>query len=396
MIEGTCKLTVDVGNSETRVGVQYGKSSKTGLPQTRVVILSNGYSPMEDTTKIPILKSSGNYAAETSRILKYGEGYYCNGEIADTEYGMYITRPTSYDKKYESDETMKAIINALCQGIMEVAEMNSAEPEDVYVSWEVSVLLPPGNVEDVVHTSTGDISGAAFLAQRIKAIKHIDFELPELHADVDISKVTVYPEGHCAFMAVLFEHKGVMRNDYKYLVTSPTMIIDIGAGTSDICVVENGKTLINTRFTTELGGNNVHTKVNDMLKADGIKLYDADVRRGVVTGYVYDGAKKVHIERKIAMAKQQVANQLVSNIQAFFESRGYPPQKLANLLVCGGGAERGESEYLNPISDYIVHYMRKLSPNIQSVPYPMVTEGDEQKEMSPRLMNIYGAMILAE
>lgn len=395
MIEGTSKLVIDLGNSETRVGIQYGRSSKTGLPRTSISLLSNGYSAI-DEVNIPILKASGNYDAETSRIFKIEEGYYCNGDIANTEYGMGVTRPSSMFKKYESVETMKAILNSICQGIIEVANMNNAEPEDVHVSWDVYVLLPPGNIEEVVHTSAGDMSGAAFLASKIKSIKHLEFMLPELSTEVNVNSVTVFPEGHCAFMAVLFEHKGKMREGYKQLVTMPTIIFDIGAGTSDICVVENGKTLINTRYTVEIGGNNVHKKVANMLKADGIKLYDSDIRKGVVTGYVMDGAKKVHIERKIAMAKQQVANQLVNEVQTFFEDKGYPPQRLANLLVCGGGAERGESASIKPISDYIDHYMKALSPNITNVEYPVVEEGGEEKQISPRLLNIYGAMILAE
>ena len=395
MVEGKGKLVIDLGNSETRVGVQFGKNATLGTPRSRIRTLSNGYSAIQESA-ISILMSSGNYDEKTSRVFKIGEGYYCNGEIADTEYGMSITRPSALIQKYKSAETMKAVANALCQGIMEVADMNGAELDDINVSWDVFVLLPPGHIEERVHTDTGTVSGAEFLARHIKALNEINFLLPKLHVDVDIESVTVFPEGHCAFMAVLFEHKGKIREGYKDLVTSPTIIIDIGAGTSDICVVENGKTIINTRHTANYGGNNVHAKVADLLKADGIQLYDSDVRKGTVSGYVMDGAKKVRIERKIDIAKQQVANLLVNDIQRFFEAQGYPPQKLAKLLVCGGGAEKAESEKIIPLGNYIDHYMKQLSPNIENVEYPEVEINGEMVQISPRLLNIYGAMILAE
>lgn len=400
MVTGKGKLVIDLGNSGTRVGVQFGRDAKLGTPKTRICTISNGYSAVQEDM-IPILTSSGNYSPESSRIFKFcndgAEGYYCNGEVCDREFGMATTRPTALQKKYHSAESMKAIINAICQGNMVVADMNGADVEDVNVAWDIYVLLPPGHIEERVTLPDGSpTSGAGYIAYKIRTIRELDFQLPKLKKDVEINSVTVFPEGHCAFMAVLFAHKNEIREGYKYLVKSVSLVIDIGAGTSDICVIENGKTIISTRFTMEIGGNNIHKKVGNMLKSEGIKLYDSDVRQGVIDGYVRDGAKKVTIVKKIAIAKQQVANQMVSEIQSFFEDTGYPPQRIAHLLVCGGGAEISDNEKIIPLGKYIEHYMKNLSPNIESIPYPKEVVDGEQKTISPRLLNIYGAMILAE
>lgn len=400
MVTGRGKLVIDLGNSGTRVGVQFGRDAKLGTPKTRICTMSNGYCAIQEES-IPILTASGNYSYDTSRIFKFShegaEGYYCNGELCEREYGMATTRPTALQKKYRSAESMKAIINSICQGNLMVAEMNGAEYDDVDISWDIYILLPPGHIEERTSLPDGtEVSGAGYLAHKIKEIKELDFQLPSLKKDVVINSVTVFPEGHCAFMAVLFEHKNQVRDGYKYLAKSISLVIDIGAGTSDICVIENGKTLVNTRFTTEIGGNNIHKKVGNMLKAEGIKLYDADVREGVVKGYIKDGAKKVSIVKKIALAKQHVANQLVTEIQSFFEDTGYPPQRIANLLVCGGGAEISENEKIVPLSKYIAHYMKNLSPNIEDIPYPTEFVDGERRTIQPRLLNIYGAMILAE
>lgn len=400
MVTGKGKLVIDLGNSSTRVGVQFGRDAKLGTPKTQIRTISNGYSAIQEES-IPILTASGNYTADTSRIFKFShegaEGYYCNGEICDREFGIATTRPTALQKKYRSVESMKAIINSICQGNMMVADMNGAEYDDVNVTWDVFILLPPGHIEEKTTLPDGtETSGAGYIAHQIKSVKSLDFQLPKLKMDISINSVTVFPEGHCAFMAVLFEHKNQVRDGYKYLAKSVSLVIDIGAGTSDICVIENGKTLINTRFTTEIGGNNIHKKVGNMLKAEGIKLYDSDVREGVVKGYVHDGAKRVSIVKKIALAKQQVANQLVQEIQSFFEDTGYLPQRIANLLVVGGGAELSENEKIVPMSKYITHFMKSLSPNIEDIPYPVEVVDGERKTIPPRLLNIYGAMILAE
>ena len=172
-----------------------------------------------------------------------------------------------------------------------------------------------------------------------------------------------------------------------------TVIFDIGAGTTDIVMIRGSQIVQSSRFTKEIGGNNVHRLVQRSLRNKGISLPDEVVREGVNTGYVKSGSRSIDIAEEIASAKQAVSNQLVDAVQEFFESSMISIRTISNILVCGGGAEIAPNKEIKPISDYIVNYMKRLSPDIKLVKIP---EDEEGNPVSSRLLNINGAGILAE
>lgn len=403
MVEGKAKLVVDLGNSESRFGVLFGKDAKTNTPKARIKLFSNMYNDITKDTA-DILMESGQYSADTSRIFKsVGEinsnKLICGGEICMREMSAGATRPTSMEKKYNSQAVWYALQNAFCQAIMEIADMQGcSDYSDLNIDWELCLLLPPGDIEAQAGTdSTGKtISGAKKLANVVRSIDQIDFVMPKIKCPINIEKVKIYPEGHCSFIAVLFEHNNTFRKGYEYLSDATVLVVDIGAGTSDIVIIEGGKTLLNTRYTIYKGGNNVHSQVNDLLKNQGIQLSDADARKGTEQGYVMDGAKKVPIYREIARAKANVANMIVSQIISYFESINYIPQRISHILVVGGGAEVSKDPKIKPMSEFIEQFMKRISPNTEVIPYPTEIVDGEEVTISPRLLNIMGAMILSE
>lgn len=387
MIVGTAKLIVDLGNSETRVKTLYGKTAK-GTPRGRLSILDNRYSAIPKE-KINFYLEGDSYNEENSVVFKTENGlYYCNGDLCNIEMSQTSFRPSALEKKYESSVTRLTLLNAIRQGIEDVALFSNCDVESISVDWEVYLLLPPEDLE----------VGAKPLADMIKGIKSIDFILPQIKKEVNIKKVNVYPEGMCAFFGVLFKRKGIVRPDYKYLIDNneSTVIFDIGAGTTDIVMVKGSQVVQSSRFTKEVGGNNVHRLVQRSLRNKGISLPDEVVRNGVNTGYVRSGSRSIDISEEIAEAKNAVSTQLVDAVQEFFESSMISIRTIANILVCGGGAEIPDNDEIEPISNYIVNYMRRLSPDIQLIELPTVISEGEEKKLSPRLLNIIGASILAE
>lgn len=387
MITGTAKLVVDLGNSETRVKTMYGKTSK-GMPRGKLSYLDNRYSTIPEN-KIQPFMDGGNYNEENSSIFEVENGlYYCNGDICNIELMLTSFRPTALEKKYESQVSKLTLINALKQGIVDVANFSNCDVDIVDVDWELYLLLPPEDID----------LGAKKLAEMAMSIKHIDFILPNLHKDIRIKKVSVNPEGMCAFFGVIFKNKGIIRPEYRYLIepNESTVIFDIGAGTTDILLVKGNKVVQSSRFTKEVGGNNIHRLVQRSLRNEGISLPDEIVREGVNTGFVKSGSRIVDISKEIADAKQAVSMQLVDAVQEFFESSMINIRTISNILVCGGGAELSENEKIQPISNYIVNYMRRLSPDIRLVNLPKVMVADKEETISPRLLNVIGAGILAE
>lgn len=386
MVTGTAKLVVDLGNSETRVKTFYGKN-RQGAARSRLTILSNRYAQIP-SHMVDGYISDGVYTEEDSSIFTMNKTAYCNGRLCDTEFAQSSFRPSAMEKKYDSLITKLELINALKQGYMTVADFANCGVESLDLDWELYLLLPPEDMD----------FGAKKLAELARSIAEIDFQMPELRKEIKISKVNVFPEGLCAFIGTVFKNKGTVRPGYSYLIENmeSTLICDVGAGTTDFVMVKGAQVVSTSRFTREIGGNNVHRLVQRSLRQEGIPLPDSAVAEGCEKGYVKSGSRQVDIVKHIADAKQTVSRQLVDAVQEFFESSMISIRTISNILVVGGGAEGSPNGDIQPISTYITEYIKKLSPDIKLIEIPSETHEGVVTRLSPRMLNITGAGILAE
>ena len=388
MVNGTATLVVDLGNSDTRVETYFGKTSK-GEPRKRLTVISNRYSEIPEVD-IDSFLSNEDYSEEDSKIFKMDDGrYYVNGLLCDREFSATTQRPSATSKKYDSLLTKLTLRNALNQGYDDIARFTNSDIDSIEVDWNVVVELPPADIE----------VGASKMAEMIKAIKNIEFILPDVKKDINIVSVNVFPEGFCALIATIFETKNKVRPQYAYLLdeSSTTLVVDIGAGTSDIVLSVGSKVMQNSRFTIEIGGNNVHQRVRGLLKNKmGIELPDTVVRRGCESGFVKYGGRKVDIKDFIAEAKSDVSKSLINGVIQFFEANMIPIHTINNILGVGGGACESNIEGINPIADYVVEYITERSKYITRVEIPTHMVDGEERKISPRLLNIIGAGILAE
>lgn len=386
MVTGTAKLVVDLGNSETRVKVLYGKTLK-GNSRGRLTILSNRYAQIP-AHLVEGYIADGIYSEEDSSIFTHNGATYCNGRLCETEFSQSSFRPSAMEKKYDSIITKLELINALHQGYMTVADYANCGAESLDIEWELHLLLPPEDMD----------AGAKKLADLARSITEINFQMPEIRKDITISSVKVYPEGLCAFIGTVFKNKGSVRPGYNYLIENQesTLICDVGAGTTDFVMVKGAQVISTSRFTREIGGNNVHRLVQRSLRGKGITLPEGIVAEGCETGYVMSGSRQIDITEEIASAKQTVSNQLVDAVKEFFESSMVSIRTIANILVVGGGAEISSNPAIQPISTYITEYIKRLSPDIKLVEIPVEEREGVETRLSARMLNINGASILAE
>ena len=386
MVTGTAKLVVDLGNSETRVKTLYGRNSR-GVPRGRLAILSNRYAQIPSHLVDGYI-ADGVYSEEDSSIFIHNHTAYCNGRLCETEFSQSSFRPSAMEKKYSSLITELELTNALHQGYMTVADFANCGVESLDLTWELYLLLPPEDMD----------SGAKKLAELARSITEINFQMPELRKEIKISKVQVFPEGLCAFIGTVFRDKTTVRPGYNYLIENreSTLICDVGAGTTDFVMVKGAQVVSTSRFTREIGGNNVHRLVLRSLRQDEISLPDSAVAEGCEKGYVMSGSRQIDITQYIAEAKQTVSRQLVDAVQEFFESSMVSIRTISNILVVGGGAEGSPDGVIKPISTYITEYIKRLSPDIKMIDIPSETREGEVTRLSPRMLNIIGASILAE
>ena len=390
MVEGKAKLIVDLGNSETRVRTIFGKT-KSGRPRQRLTLLPNKFGELPDER---LLKNQ-DYDSENSKVFMVEGGtILCSGEMCDKEKGTAALRPSSSIKKYDSAITMYTIRLAFLQGYLDIADMTKQDLNSIDVEWSVTVLLPPSDLE----------LGAEKMKESIMGLSNIKFLMPEFCKSLNITSVKVFPEGFCAFIGEVFENSKKIRDGFENVLTSATLVIDIGAGTTDLDIIKDAKLVDSSRYSEETGGNQVFQKVNTELRKKCGKNFPEDsLREASVTGTIKVGASSIDITGEIEVAKKDVATKLSNAIRNYIESSDFSIFDIENILICGGGADNCGSN-LKPLGDYLKENLEVWMnySNFLEIPeQEVVTEegGNEivtKEKISPRLLNIIGAGILSE
>ena len=376
-------LVIDMGNSETRVLVQSGVG-RSGLIRQRLTTISNMFSQITEGYKVP-----ETYTDEDSYIFRTPEGeLYGNGLLVEREFSMGSLRPTSLDPKPTSKVTMLTIQRAFYEGYRLLGEMEHCSPKSLDVTWKVVFLLPPNDIS----------TGAKVLYDRISELKEINFVFPEFHADLKIAAVQAYSEGFAAYIGTVMSRGFQINADYQHLLTSKTLVVDIGAGTTDFFVIEGMDTIDSTRLTLPTGGNNIIARLNQALVSKNIQLPKSELEKGVIEGKIKDGRNTINLTKSLAVFKSEVANILISGLTSYLEANGYPLRSIENLLVVGGGSLASKVEGVESLSTYLVKRLKEFAPNIELVTFEeKVNEhGEQLPETNPRLLNILGAGVLAE
>lgn len=400
MVQGSAILVVDLGNSSTKGKVLFGKDGNTGRYRERKFDIPNVFAPID-----PGYEVSPDYTTDDSTILRVDTelngraivGDFCNGELQKKEKPLSTIKPSASDKKYNLDSTALSLRLALLHGYKGIMDMSRVyDYSKLDITWTVVCLLPPGDVDE----------GKAPMTSMVESIDRLQSVFPAADIAIKVSRTVILPEGFCAYAGVVFDTGKSFRADYKFLTEETVLVIDIGAGTSDMVLIKNNKMVQNSKYTISQGGNNVHQLVRRKLRMQGLDIDDEAIRRGIVKGEVKDGSKPVSIVDIVNSAKSEVAQKIVSEIQDFLEVTDIKARSVGYVLVCGGGSMRdSDAADIVPMSDQVVTSFKTLSPNSELVQIPthIVTkdaeDGDVEKheeQISPRDLNLLGASILAE
>ena len=150
------------------------------------------------------------------------------------------------------------------------------------------------------------------LIDRLSGIKELSLVIPqELTIELNVESIRVFPEGISAFFAVAFNEDLTLRSQYKGILESANiLVVDVGAGTTDVAVIDKFRAIEGTLDTYPIGGNNVYQQVGRQLKAEGRNISETALIESTVTGYVTDGNARIDISDTIARVKEKIANAL--------------------------------------------------------------------------------------
>lgn len=400
MVQGNAILVVDLGNSSTKCKVMFGKDPNTGRFYEQKFEIPNVFAPID-----PGYEVSTDYTPEDSTILRVDaelngqtiRGDFCNGELQRKEKPLSTIKPSASDKKYNLDSTVLSLRMAFLYGFKGVMKLShTSDPSKLDITWTVVCLLPPGDVDE----------GKGPMTELINACTKVQSVFPEFDFDVKIMKTAILPEGFCAYAGVVFEAGRKYRPDYKFLIDENVLVVDIGAGTSDMVLIKGNKMVQNSKYTINQGGNNVHQLVRRKLRMKALDIDDDAIRKGIIKGEVKDGAQTVSIVEIVNAAKAEVAQKIVSEIQDFLDATDIKARSVGYVLVCGGGSmQDSEAEDIAPMSKKVIESFQRLSPNsaLVEIPERVVSkdkeDGDVEKvteKISPRDLNLIGASIMAE
>ena len=376
-------IVIDMGNSETRVLVQSG-IGRSGLIKQQLTTVSNIFSQISPEYEVP-----ENYTEEDTVVFKTSDGeFYANGLLVEREFSMSALRPTALDPKPTSKVTMLTIQRAFLEGYRLLGSMYRCSPKSLDVTWNVTFLLPPNDIE----------TGAKTLYERIKELKEINFTLPNFSTELKINSVKAYPEGFAAYIGTVMRRGRIISDTHKHLLSSKTLVVDIGAGTTDFFVIEGMETINSTRLTLPYGGNNIIARVKQALLSKNIQLPNKEIEKGVIEGKIKDGRNVINLAKSLSIFKTEVANTLIDGLTSYLEGNGYPVRSIENLLVVGGGSLASKVEGVESLSTYLVNRLKDFAPNIELVTFQenLDENGNQEVETNPRLLNVLGAGVLAE
>lgn len=376
-------IVIDMGNSETRVLVQSG-IGRSGLIKQQLTTVSNIFSQISPEYDVP-----ENYTEEDTVVFKTSDGeFYANGLLVEREFSMSALRPTALDPKPTSKVTMLTIQRAFLEGYRLLGSMYRCSPKSLDVTWNVTFLLPPNDIE----------TGAKTLYERIKELKEINFTLPNFSTELKINSVKAYPEGFAAYIGTVMRRGRIISDTHKHLLSSKTLVVDIGAGTTDFFVIEGMETINSTRLTLPYGGNNIIARVKQALLSKNIQLPNKEIEKGVIEGKIKDGRNVINLAKSLSIFKTEVANTLIDGLTSYLEGNGYPVRSIENLLVVGGGSLASQVEGVESLSTYLVNRLKDFAPNIELVTFQenLDEDGNQEVETNPRLLNVLGAGVLAE
>ena len=150
--------------------------------------------------------------------------------------------------------------------------------------------------------------------------RHVEYKYAGRRYVVDIVDCTVMPQCYAAIAESLPDFKGMH------------MVADIGNGTMNMMILNNGKASESRSWTVKLGANECFRAIRNLILDREAEELPAEI----IENYLRYGDAKVSGEYQKLM--EEAAKSYVDKIYAELKAHGYNPN-LMKLYVMGGGAK---------------------------------------------------------
>lgn len=368
-------VAVDLGASSSRY---VSDSGKIAILPNNMVWLNEGEDSrinpdaedIESCLDINIVKESG-------APCEFFPASALAGIMADRFTSVHTTPLVGIKKYKQKINYVSAILNAA------VSRIKYNLPEDI----DLYLAVPPMEIHDARDAFGSQLVGT----YTVTFPKYMGGTAIKLN----IKSVHCYEESYMAATSFFFNMNGSVREENRKYLTGNVLSLDIGASTTDLSIVQNGRYLDKSGKTYRVGGNEARESVIYAIS----NKYDIDLSleaadKVMIEGRLQQGNSYIDVSAIVAEAKVELAKKLMVHLPMYFKSIQMDMSTINAVVVSGGGSM--QSQYANadgeliktsePMSYYVTQELLNYSAGTEVVAY-----GDEA-----RLANVKGLFIRAK
>lgn len=369
-------VAVDMGASSSRFCSDTGKvrvipNNMVFLPSLEETTLQAEPGDIENNLEVQILKKDGktpNGCFPTNVLI----GFMANKHRDTAE------RPSVLEHKHNQN------INYVSAVVCAALEVERSGVSDASI--DLYLAVPPIEVikaNDVF--KEGLVGTYEVRFPKYKGGTVVNFEI----ADVSCSE-----ESLMATTSFFFDLSGKVRDNARQYLRGKVLSLDIGASTTDLAIIQDGRYLDKSGRTYRVGGNIARDTLNNLIcERYAIDLPIEDCEKTIAEGRMQLGNGYDNVADLVDESKRTLAKQIVQHMQTYFKNIDIPIQMINSIIVSGGGSvasqyidEDGETVITSaPMSEYVTEELQKWSPRTVVIEY-----GDEA-----RFANIKGLFIKA-
>lgn len=373
-------LLIDFGNSDTRVIVISGSKNIRFNMSNKFAELPSGY-------KVP-----NKYANDKTTILKVNNTYFANGAIVEREFTGFELRPSALQSKTEQLVTDLTINLAIAKAMMVLAQAYNVTVEKLDVTFSISALLPPLDHE----------MNEQKLIEKLQAMNNVSTLLPQgMEVNFKVAEVNIHPEAVAAFFGAFYREEGVKHNpnnegkdlyngdvlvrdngqhinlveveSNRTFMDGYVLVLDIGAGTTDVALFLDMELVESSKDTFKRGGNTVQSIVGQEIRKR-FGYAPMTMEQVIQEGLLPEGNTFHDVSELVTIAKEQYSKAMMEDIRQYLERMTVPMPLVKGLLVAGGGSlpsKRFDGEkdvVVSPaMSEVLMGYLKTLAPRLEAM-----------------------------
>lgn len=327
---------VDIGASSTRYASNNGEINELSnsiihLPDNNTSLISIDTDDIESCLEVKITKHEPEQKTVVqTQNLDFFPANVLVGIMAEKARGT-AERPSVHVAKHKQRNNF---ISAVLACAVSKIKYNIDENIDMYIA------VPPSE-------TNGNIAEKEFQARLIGTYT---VEFPKYAGGTAvtfrINSIKVYAESFMAATSYFFDMSGRVRDKARNFLTGTVLSLDIGASTTDMSIIKQGRFMDSSGRTIHYGGNTARENLGNSIDIEyNINFKSEDLDRVMAEGRIQMGNGWADASAMVNLAKQELANAIVADVESYFNRIQMPLQLINAVIVSGGGSL--QSQYAN-------------------------------------------------